>query len=103
MNRALADYWVSAKRKDVRSGAITHLRVGLKLFGKPVVSKAWTKQEVMDAILVSEKIFFTILEAPGYGWVDGTRIGVVRSRTGDYLRSDGNEFEKDNLEELPDF
>lgn len=93
---------------------ITHVRMNLlrtriewvralprngEQFGSAV---SFTKQEVINRM--DGNFTFCTLTSNGYGgWKYGARVRKFRTVNGTFLRTDANNTEKDNLDNLPEF
>jgi hypothetical protein len=98
-----ADYLISAKRCDVLGAHIQKLQVHVDkgdVIGSPSV---WLRSQVVDAIEDTSKTFFTITWTDDDEWKKGEKVHIVTVDGVKYLRTDANETDEDNLDELPEF
>lgn len=87
------------KKKVDDNGVIIKLRKIIKDKGDTVSYIDLSKQDVVDDILKNGTKYYT------YNHITekiGRLIDVVEGKNGQYLRTDGNKIEKDNLGNLPD-
>lgn len=62
----------------------------------------WSRERVVAEIKISGTDLLTA-RSRNKMWIAGDRVGVVRIKGIDYIRTDGNRTEADNLGSLPEF
>lgn len=95
------DFIATAKRED-EDAAITHVQARKVGEGQIVSVTTKTKDKVIHDIDEEGLTYFTAFEQNDH-WETQAEIHVVNGESGDYLRSDQNDTERDHLEELPHF
>jgi len=70
--------------------------------GNPMVA---TRASIMKAIGMGTKMFTALkkVEGTNWTWVKKAEIEIIKLNKVDYIRSEKNDDEKDNLAELPEF
>ena len=61
-----------------------------------------TREKVISK-LKDEKIYFTIYKKPNGKWKKGEKVHIIKIKNKEYIRTDNNKTEKDNLGNLPEF
>lgn len=97
-----ADYLISAVRYDSEHSHIEKVRVredkGAKV-GSSVFESS--RQEVIENIK-SNKTYITIFEGQNNNWKKGEEVHIIVVGETEYIRTDQNQEECDNLENLPE-
>jgi len=98
-----ADYLISAVRYDSEHLHINKVkgyeaREGRKV-GDPFES---SRQEVIENIK-SKKVYITIIKREDNKWYEGEKVHIIVIDETEYIRTDQNQEECDNLGNLPKF
>jgi hypothetical protein len=97
-----ADYLVSKVKYGVKPKRIISLKVH-QLNGSSVgKEEIWTRSKLIEHI-DKNKIFFTIFQNANKQMDKGSQINKIVINNVDYLRTDSNKTEEDNLEKLQEF
>ena len=99
-----ADYLISGVRYSNSYGSkrISDLRVHTDGESSVGASSTWSKDRVVASIR-SRNSFKTIYKGADGNWKKGEDVRVVIINYRDYLRTDANNIEEDNLGNLPEF
>ncbi len=103
----LAEYWVSHKRMNADGTRIDQVKTmmkkpegGLNIIGE------YTRNQVVNSI-ENDNDWFTCIfdrkEGKMTYWNKGEEIHIITVNGTKFIRTDKNETESDNLNELPDF
>jgi len=97
-----ANYGISAVRYDRSHSRIAKLRIH-RDDGEQIGSAlSSTRQEVVDLIQTGFS-FVTILEDSDGNWTKGQPVEIVEIGGVEFLKTESNDSEGDNLENLPEF
>lgn len=88
---------ISAVRYDRTHRRIVKVRVHTE--PSHFVLGEWFRHQVVESILAGNR--WTTIIQDGVDWRGGAQVRAVVIRGREYLRTDSNEFEKDDLGELP--
>jgi hypothetical protein len=95
-----ATFGIEKKRTD-KNGKITGLLIHSRGANDVMTNQGWfTRQAIIDHIN-SGQTYMTISIGNGV-WSMGAEVHVVHGKSGDYLRTDRNQIEADNLDSLPE-
>ncbi|MCK4296809.1 MAG: DUF3892 domain-containing protein [Candidatus Marinimicrobia bacterium] len=97
-----ADYCISAVRYDSEQKHIEKVKVHKDLGDTIGASSEWTRSEVVEKI-EKENSFVTIIRNSNGNWNKGEDVHIITVKGNKYIRTDNNEIEEDNLENLPEF
>ena len=97
-----ADYGISAVRYDKDRKHIEKVRVH-KDNGDSIGQPSEKTRTSVVSSIESGTTYVTILKSMDKKWEKGEDVHIVTVKKKNYLRTDANEIEEDNLDELPEF
>jgi len=101
----IADYFISKVRYEEINGkrhvskVFVHENNQENKFG---VGTDWKRQEVVDGI-DNKFTFYTIIKKDDGSWKTGAEVIKIRVNGKYYIKTEANNTEKDNLENLPEY
>ncbi len=96
-----ADYGISHVRYDNRKKHIEELKVMKDLGDEFGISETWKRTKVID-YLINGKTFCTVIKGEN-GWKKGANVIKTRINGKDYIKTQKDSIEADNLGKLPTF
>jgi hypothetical protein len=96
-----ADYLISAVRYDGDNSHIIKVKTHVDT-GDGVDKPFEEKRETVISKLKNGKEYCTIIKKDG-NWKRGQMVHIVQVKGNEYIRTDKNETDKDNLGSLPEF
>lgn len=97
-----ADYYIEKVRYNKDHTRIIWVSVHQDNESKLGGAYNMVRKKIMS-LMRAGKLFMTIYRTPEGKYRKGQKIAVVRVNGSDYIRTDQQEIEQDQLENLPDF
>ena len=97
-----ADYGISAVRYNTKRTHILSVKVHIDNGDTLSSAKEWIRNDVVSAIDKGQT-FITIMKDSNGKWAKGQNVQIVLINNAKYIRTDKNNRESDNLENLPEF
>lgn len=97
-----ADFCISEVRYDTEHRHITHVNVHKDNGDSIAPPKTYMREEIVDAIR-KEVSFITIFKDSNGKWLKGQEVMIIVINRKEYIQTENNNKEIDNLESLPEF
>lgn len=95
-------YGISAVKYDPDGGKIDSVRIH-QITDKGLADRdTWSRERVVSALRQETSIITVVKNAKG-DWEKGAKVDIISVKGVDYIRTDANDIEADNLGELPVF
>ncbi len=97
-----ADYCISHVRYNSSKTHIEQVKVREDLGDSLGEPSTWERADVLDSLRNNES-FCTITEDTNNNWIQGAKVKIVTINGTDYIKTEKDSTEKDNLGKLPKF